>query len=648
MSKGSIFIITTILSSVLLYGTASAVDFDARDTRVDLPVLSTPNNAVTPRMSADQNGHVYVAWSDNRGGSPSIYANTFFSETGWQPRAVPIPTGFPRPQGTEPGDAMSPDICSDNSGHVYVVWGDDRAFKAGTGKLDIYFRYSEDYGLSWYPEFTDERLDSDNPAVGNSINPRIACDENGNVYAVWNDDRNKAGVYEVYFRSLHVDFSIKPTFGNPITYYQTPEERINTGISTGTFPAIYPVISTDKGGHVYVAWQDNRNIPEEEVSPGIYFNVSSDHGAKWGSKAVRIDTAPVGGYLFFSPPAISSDSSGHVYAAWLDNAGRAARGEEFASDGTRDVYFNRSLDFGANWDEKDQRIDTPKIKAQVVDVAIANNTKGVIGIVWTDNRGASKLIDPNDNIYFNHSVDFGRSFLDTKGNIRLDTGIPAGDTNASSPLIQVDNLGDMFVAWLDNRSGTSDIFFNFSIGKGKEDSWQDPDIRLDYPVPSGDSVNPVMSIDNEGHVYLLWQDNRNALAKDQYNIFFIGGFLDIQSLLVAGQRLGEACFIATAAYGSPFERHVEALREFRDRYLLTHSPGRWFVSLYYRSSPPLAHFIANHGYLKFPVRIALLPAVGTAWFFVYATLLQKLVAGLSAAFVISLASFFILRYVRRD
>jgi len=642
---GRIFIIMTILSSMLLYGTASAVDFDARDKRVDLPILSTPNNAIAPRMSVDQNGHVYVAWSDNRGGSPSVYANTFFSESGWQPRAVPLPTGFPRSEGVEPGDATSPDVCSDNSGHVYVVWVDNRSVKAGTGKQDIYFRYSKDYGLSWNPEFIDERIDSDNPAAGDSIQPRVACDENGNVYVVWNDDRNKTGVYEVYFRSLHVEFS-KPT--DFITYYQTPELRLNTGVSAGTFAATDPVISTDKGGHIYVAWQDSRSIPEEEVFPGIYFNVSSDHGTKWGSKAIRIDRAPIGGFLSFSPPVISSDSSGHVYAVWLDNAGRAERGNEFASDGTSDVYFNRSLDFGANWAEEDQRIDTPGIKADATGVAIACNNKGIVGIVWADNSGAEKFIDINYNIYFNHSENFGRSFLNTTENIRLDTGVPAGTTNAASPVIQVDNLGDIFVAWVDNRSGTSDIFFNFSIEKGTMESWQDPDIQLDYPVPPGNSFNPLMSIDDEGHVYLVWEDDRSALAKDVYNIYSITGFLDIASLLVAGQRLGEACFIATAAYGSPIEPHVEMLREFRDQYLLTFGPGKLFVSLYYRFSPPLAHFIANHEYLKFTVRIALLPAVGAAWFFVYATLLQRIAIGFSAALVISLASFFILRHVRRD
>jgi len=274
----------TALLLISLHNTAWAVDFEAKDTRVDLPVLTTPNNAVTPRMSSGQDGHMYVAWSDDRGGSPAIYFNTFFPAGGWQPNALLIPTGFPRTQDAPPGDATSPDICSDNSGHVYVVWVDDRAVKAGTGARDIYFRFSKDFGLTWYPEFTELRLDSDNPTIGDSKDPRIACDENGNVYVVWNDNRNMSDTYEVYFRSLNIEFS-KPT--DFITYYQTPESRLNTGVDAGLYFALNPVISTDKGGHVYAAWRDNRSMPEEDQFPGIYFNVSSDHGARWGPSATR-------------------------------------------------------------------------------------------------------------------------------------------------------------------------------------------------------------------------------------------------------------------------------------------------------------------------------------------------------------------------
>lgn len=69
------------------------------------------------------------------------------------------------------------------------------------------------------------------------------------------------------------------------------------------------------------------------------------------------------------------------------------------------------------------------------------------------------------------------------------------------------------------------------------------------------------------------------------------------------------CFIATAAWGSWMDPHVATLREFRDRVLMRHAPGRAFVGLYYRHSPPLARFIGQHEALRAATRAVLAPLV---------------------------------------
>ncbi len=63
------------------------------------------------------------------------------------------------------------------------------------------------------------------------------------------------------------------------------------------------------------------------------------------------------------------------------------------------------------------------------------------------------------------------------------------------------------------------------------------------------------------------------------------------------------CFIATAAYGTDTAEQLDILREFRDTVLLPNSLGAEFVSLYYKTSPPIADFISQHEVLRTAVRV---------------------------------------------
>jgi len=63
------------------------------------------------------------------------------------------------------------------------------------------------------------------------------------------------------------------------------------------------------------------------------------------------------------------------------------------------------------------------------------------------------------------------------------------------------------------------------------------------------------------------------------------------------------CFVATAAYGTDTAKEIDILREFRDAVLLPNSLGAGFVSLYYKTSPPIANFISQHEVLRTAVRM---------------------------------------------
>ncbi|MBE0582381.1 MAG: hypothetical protein IH612_01320, partial [Desulfofustis sp.] len=79
----------------------------------------------------------------------------------------------------------------------------------------------------------------------------------------------------------------------------------------------------------------------------------------------------------------------------------------------------------------------------------------------------------------------------------------------------------------------------------------------------------------------------------------------------------DACFIATAAFGSIDHVAVRALRLFRDRYLKPFSWGQSLITIYYQMSPPLAELVTAFPLLRLVALWLLLPLAAGALVLVY-------------------------------
>ena len=332
--------------------------------------------------------------------------------------------------------------------------------------------------------YSETRLDTDTQGAAKSWWPKVSSDNTGHVYVVWKDGRD--GSWDIYF-NYSSDYGAT---------WQANDIRLDTGDAPGANTSREPVISCDNAGHVYVTWDDNRN-----GSPDIYFNYSSDYGATWQASGTRLDSGDTAGASWSIEPEMSSDGSGHVYVTWEDYR-----------NGLWDIYFNYSCDYGATWKASGIRLDTGGTPGASHSrwPELSSDDSGHVYVTWGDDQNGSAVWD----IYFNYSSDYGVTWQ--ASGIRLDTGDTAGAGKSLYPNIGSDNSGYVYVTWEDYRNGSPDVYFNYSSDYGA--TWQESDTRLDTGDTAGASwsIEPEMSSDGSGNVYVTWGDYRNGTVRDVY------------------------------------------------------------------------------------------------------------------------------------
>jgi hypothetical protein len=263
--------------------------------------------------------------------------------------------------------------------------------------------------------------------------------------------------------------------------------------------------------------------------------------------------------------------------------------------------------------------DIPDIyQPQIIKCAQASDGSNYIGIEKVSSSAseieALEIIDP-DNI--SDTVNRPSDLIFGLFSYRLRVNQP-GDTAT----VKIYFSGEIF---------SSDTIFKYDTING----WHD---YSEHTTINNDGQSVMLEVKDGG--YGDSDGVANGVIVDPGGIAAVGG----SSYTATGSSSGgvSGCFIATAAFGSKFEKHVQLLRRFRDLYLMPFKTGRAFVKTYYRYSPPVAELIADHDILRAIVRWSLIPLIGLSWMLLHMGVAPTLIF----LILISSSSFFYFRKIR--
>jgi hypothetical protein len=201
-------------------------------------------------------------------------------------------------------------------------------------------------------------------------------------------------------------------------------------------------------------------------------------------------------------------------------------------------------------------------------------------------------------------------------------------------LLAVPEEGYRFVKWTGDVAGIIDMYApstsvtmdaSYSITANFESPHPEPMASLTVSSTTGGAVTvpgegtfsyplgaevSLVAEAASGYRFVNWSGNVGTIA--DVNDASTSITMDGSYSVIANFSGGGGCFIATAAYSTPMAEEIQALREFRDEYLVSSTVGKALVDFYYTVSPPIAKFITEHPNLKPVVRAGLVPVVAVS------------------------------------
>ena len=284
-----------------------------------------------------------------------------------------------------------------------------------------------------------------------------------------------------------------------------PPEMFNEGASFHGVQILQPAIATDSTGNIYVVWAGVKKLMGKRRQTHIYLSKSVDDGQTFQPPIQVNDsdgTAAVGWQL---GPQIAVDANDRVYVSYGDF--REHRPE---------IYLTTSTD-GGNTFSPSTPVTNGKLKIHEILHAMGVSGDGKIYISWLDKSDVPESDHHAHHaihVFVARSIDSGKHF-DAPINLTAVQKNPVCECCRVS--LVVDEAGNVFVAYRNNRNNIRDIYLSASRDEGE--NWSEP-IRVGFgkwQVFRCPADAPVLAADRNGRIHLAWMDARKGTNHVYYN-----------------------------------------------------------------------------------------------------------------------------------
>jgi len=356
------------------------------------------------------------------------------------------------------GDQKGYRIISDGSGGAIIVWNDHRS------DYDIYAQRVDASGnVKWT---------ADGVVISDASNvqayPDLISDGAGGAIITWRDSRS--------YSALGVDIYAQRIDGSGVVKWASNGKAV----CTASGDQIDPRIVSDGSGGAVITWTDYRDAGTTGYD--IYAQrINSSGTAQWTTDGVGYKAN--GNQLY---PTIVSDGSGGAIIAWQDDY------SGISDVDIRCLRINSSGGFP--WSPNSTWVCGAS-NNQGFPQAVTDGAGGAI-IVWTDYRSGTS----NPNIYIDR--------IDVSG-VSKWVGWGKVVCNASNrqvaPKIIADMYGGAIITWMDERSGTSDIYAQRIYSNGTF-AWKNNGVEISTAKNAQNT--PELSLAGSCGAIITWCDLR--------------------------------------------------------------------------------------------------------------------------------------------